>query len=564
MHHSVVSSHIKVLLVLSLFSSFIFSPTPIHISFLYFQTPTLSQILDYGRIIQHSPLAVLNPKTPQDISLLLRSISSSTKYNYLTVAARGAGHSTHGQAQALDGIVIDMTNLPRSIRIGKTDLGGNGKDYFFVDADGGALWVEVLEETLKHGLTPRSWTDYLYLSVGGTLSVGGVSGQAFKYGPQICNVLEMDVVTGRGEIVTCSEDENSELFYGVLGGLGQFGIITRARIILKIAPRMVKWVRLFYNDFSRFIEDEELLISMGEVDYVEGFIRLNNNDVKSEVKSMPYRLSIDEDHKFERKITFYSIEMAIYYDEEVAVQQILDRTLSRLSFIPSMLNSLDVPYFDFLNRVRQEELKLRSRGLWDVPHPWLNVFVPRFRIKQFKDLLLDTISSTPVDGPILIYPFLRHKWNPKMSVVLPTDEMEEDIFYTVSLLRSAVPSCSIGSSCLQTFLQQNQKIIDIGTSKAGSDSEIDNSRATENGNMMGLNGPVCIDEKKWGEREMGMMNCWDGMGAKQYIPYYNEEREWRVHFGEEWKRFEALKSKFDPLNVLTPGQRIFKRRDKGA
>ncbi|GMP82646.1 hypothetical protein CsSME_00036863 [Camellia sinensis var. sinensis] len=67
------------------------------------------------------------------------------------------------------------------------------------------LWIDVLKSTLEYGLAPKSWTDYLYLSVGGTLSNGGISGQAFNHGPQIRNVYELDVVTGKGEILTCSE-----------------------------------------------------------------------------------------------------------------------------------------------------------------------------------------------------------------------------------------------------------------------------------------------------------------------------------------------------------------------
>lgn len=45
---------------------------------------------------------------------------------------------------------------------------------------------------------------------------------------------------GKGEVVNCSEKQNSDLFYSVLGGLGQFGIITRARISLEPAPKMVQ------------------------------------------------------------------------------------------------------------------------------------------------------------------------------------------------------------------------------------------------------------------------------------------------------------------------------------
>jgi len=142
---------------------------------------------DFGRIIEESPISVLRPTTPADISLLLKSISSSPIQNNVTVAPRGAGHSTYGQAQAPAGIVIDMTRLPSSIQVENT----------YVDAGGGALWVDVLTETLKHGLTPRTLTDYLYLTVGGTLSNAGIGGQAFKYGPQISNVIELDVVTGK-------------------------------------------------------------------------------------------------------------------------------------------------------------------------------------------------------------------------------------------------------------------------------------------------------------------------------------------------------------------------------
>jgi cytokinin dehydrogenase len=66
----------------------------------------------------------------------------------------------------------------------------------YVDAAGGELWIDVLKATLKEGLAPRSWTDYLYLSVGGTLSNAGISGQTFRYGPEISNVLQLEVVTG--------------------------------------------------------------------------------------------------------------------------------------------------------------------------------------------------------------------------------------------------------------------------------------------------------------------------------------------------------------------------------
>lgn len=50
-----------------------------------------------------------------------------------------------------------------------------------------------------------------------------------------------------------------------------------------------------------------------------------------------------------------------------------------------------------------------------------------------------------------------------------------------------------------------------------------------------------------------------GMGAKQYLPYWKNKMKWRAHFGDKWKQFKDLKDTFDPLHILTPGQRIFKR-----
>ncbi|XP_065008964.1 cytokinin dehydrogenase 5-like [Musa acuminata AAA Group] len=150
---------------------------------------------------------------------------------------------------------------------------------YYVDASGGDLQVDVLNWTLANGsLAPKSWTDYLYLSVGSTLSNAGVSGPAFHRVPQISNVHELDMVTGKGELITCSEEQNSELFHGVLGGLGQFGIIIRARIALETAPHGVRWIRVLYSDFAAFTRDQELLVSLHSAhwserfDYIEGFV----------------------------------------------------------------------------------------------------------------------------------------------------------------------------------------------------------------------------------------------------------------------------------------------------
>jgi cytokinin dehydrogenase len=62
-------------------------------------------------------------------------------------------------------------------------------------------------------------------------------------------VLFVPSVAGTGEVVTCSPTQSPELFFAVLGGLGQFGIITRARIPLQLAPPKVHYTHMHAHAF---------------------------------------------------------------------------------------------------------------------------------------------------------------------------------------------------------------------------------------------------------------------------------------------------------------------------
>lgn len=519
MEFALVCTRISILvLLLALSSPCKFIQSPMYFGPLKFLQSTSSASLDFGKIFFNSPSAVLRPQSPKEISQLLNFLGASS-FNEVTVAARGAGHSIHGQAQALNGIVVEMESLPNSIKIHKK--GDGESECSYADVSGGTFWVELLRETLKEGLAPRSWTDYLYLSVGGTLSNGGISGQTFKYGPQISNVLQLDVVTGKGEIVTCSPTQSSELFYAALGGLGQFGIITSARILLQDAPQKVKWIRAFYDDFEMFMEEQQLLISMADkVDYVEGFIILNEQSLHSFFSSFPSNPDFMPHLHSGSPAVYYCIEFAVHYpfdDEESKIDDVFEVITRKLRFMRPFIYSVEVSYFDFLNRVRMEEMSLRSSGLWDVSHPWLNMFVPRSGITQFRDLLLENISPSTFEGPILIYPILKDKWNANMSAMLPEDSTspgKENVVFVVAILRSANPNtCS--TKCLKGLLHQNRLIVEAAT----------NPR----------------------------------IGAKQYLPHYSHQGLWSEHFGGRWNRFLARKSKFDPLHILAPGQGIFSR-----
>ncbi|KAL6555370.1 Cytokinin dehydrogenase 1 [Orobanche gracilis] len=463
---------------------------------------------DFGNRCYHSPWAVLHPKSVSDISSVIKYIYDLGLTSEFTVAARGHGHSLNGQAQAHQGIVISMESLRTPIMNFRT-----GKQPY-VDVSAGELWINVLQESLKRGLAPKSWTDYLYLSVGGTLSNAGISGQAFRHGPQINNVDQLQVVTGKGDVATCSEEHNSDLFHAVLGGLGQFGIITQARIALEPAPKMVKWIRALYTDFSTFACDQEHIISStSSFDYVEGLVIINRTGLLNNWRSSFNPKDPVRANQFtsEGKILF-CLEVAKYYDPEDPdhVDQEIEILLSELNYIKSTLFMSEVPYLDFLDRVHVSEIKLRENGLWDVPHPWLNLLIPRSKINEFAREVFGNIVKDTSNGPVLIYPVNKSRWKHETSLITPN----ENVFYLVAFLSSATPS-STGKDGLEHILKQNKKI-----------------------------------QSFCGRPHLGI---------KQYLPHYSTQDEWKAHFGSRWEVFRRRKSTYDPLAILAPGQRIFQR-----
>lgn len=465
---------------------------------------------DFGNRYQFPPLAILYPKSVSDISTTINHIWKMGPISELTVAARGHGHSLSGQSQAHRGVVIKMESFSRTQKIKVVYRG----EHSYVEASGGELWINILQKTLKYGLAPKSWTDYLHLTVGGTLSNAGISGQAFRHGPQISNVLQLQVVTGKGEVVECSENQNSDLFYGVLGGLGQFGIITRARISLESAPKMVKWIRVLYSDFSTFSRDQEDLISADNTfDYIEGFVIINRTGVLNNWRSSFNPQDPVEASQFQSDgRTLFCLELAKHFDpQETDAQKELDNLLSQLSYIKSTLFMSEVTYIEFLDRVHVSEMKLRSKGLWEVPHPWLNLFIPRSKIHNFAAQVFGKILTDSSNGPILIYPVNKSKWDNRTSAVIPE---EDDVFYLVGFLSSAVPF-STGTDGVEHILSQHKRILDF-----------------------------CKGAQ---------------IAVKKYLPHYKTQGEWRAHFGPRWQAFVQRKSAYDPLAILGPGQKIFQK-----
>jgi len=214
---------------------------------------------DFGGAVRRIPRAVTRARTAEDIARVVAYANG----RHVKVAMRGQGHSLSGQTLIDDGIVIDSSALD-AVEYTSDDT---------LDAEAGTLWGDVAKVALARGRLPPVMPDAMMLSVGGTLSVGGIGEASFRCGAQVDHVRALDVVTGAGQLVTCSASYEPELFHMTLAGLGQCGIIVRARLSLAAAPTFIVTHMLTYLDLDAFLADQARLADSGACDLLNG--RLN-------------------------------------------------------------------------------------------------------------------------------------------------------------------------------------------------------------------------------------------------------------------------------------------------
>jgi FAD/FMN-containing dehydrogenase len=178
--------------------------------------------------------------------------------NDLLVAVRGGGHNVAGSAVCDGGVVIDLSPM-KEIRVDAPARRAW--------AEPGVLWGEFDRATQAFGLATTGGI-VTHTGIAGLTLGGGIGWLMRKHGLTIDNLAAVEVVTADGTLLRASEDENPDLFWGVRGGGGNFGIVTSFEYRLHpVGPTVLagpvfyplgqaQEVLRFYRDFIASAPDE--------------------------------------------------------------------------------------------------------------------------------------------------------------------------------------------------------------------------------------------------------------------------------------------------------------------
>jgi hypothetical protein len=180
----------------------------------------------------------------------------------LEVAVRGGGHSFPGLSVCDGGIVIDL-GLMKGIRVDPKARTAR--------AQAGVLWGDLDRETQAFGLATTGGI-VTHTGIAGLTLGGGIGWLQRKHGLTIDQLLSVDLITAEGELVKASATENPDLFWGLRGGGGNFGVVTEFEFRLHpVGPTVLAgpifWpieespsVLRFYRDWIADAPDELMTI----------------------------------------------------------------------------------------------------------------------------------------------------------------------------------------------------------------------------------------------------------------------------------------------------------------
>jgi FAD/FMN-containing dehydrogenase len=162
--------------------------------------------------IDHRPALIVQPRTAGDVATALLHAREAG----MEIAVRGGGHSVVGHSMSNGGVTIDLSAM-REVAVDPSTRTAR--------VGGGALLMDVAEAAAPAALA-FPFGQVSHTGVGGLTLGGGIGWIMRKHGLAIDSMRSAELVTAEGEVVTASDTQNPELYWGLRGGGGNFGVVT--------------------------------------------------------------------------------------------------------------------------------------------------------------------------------------------------------------------------------------------------------------------------------------------------------------------------------------------------
>jgi len=437
---------------------------------------------DFGRWRHRTPAAVARCRNAAELAQAMRFCAERG----IPVAPRSQGHTQSGQSTTR-GLLLDTSAMNRILEINEDEL--------YADVEAGVIWRDLVIATTARGLLPPVLTNNLGVTVSGTTSMAGLGVASFRYGTQADNALELEVVTGAGEIVVCSRERESELFDMVRCSLGQIAMITRVRTRLRRAPSMVRMYTLVYDDLGRFMDD-----ALKVMDPAKG-IFASLGGICSPAP-LGFRKIGEGVELGKGMIGFAQWLFPMFLTIEFVPGEEPDdeKVLAPLSpWRRSLIQ--DVTQLEFCRRMEPMFEMWKLSGYWEKPHPWMETTLPWGVAREFIETILANLppGALGAGGHVLLWPARTAT----SEVPLFMHPGGEQVLGWGIL--GAVPAEKLDEMLTQLDMASELSI---------------------------------------------------AYGGKRYLSgfiTFDTPERWAAHYGEQWPRLCAAKRRWDPAGILAPG-----------
>jgi len=270
------------------------------------------------------------------------------------------------------------------------------------EVESGVALVDLVEKTLPYGLVPYTVSELKTITVGGAISGCSVESMSYRYGGLHDSCLEYEVITGTGEVITCSPDQDADLFHMLHGSYGTLGILSRVKLKLYPAKRFVKVENRLHHTFEAYWADLLERCEKADYTFIDGIIHGRDAFVLclgEYVEEAPYTSDYEGEHVYykstltRREDYMTAPQYFFRYDTEChwlsKTAPGLENPLVRKLFGRYLLGSTNL--IQWSNRFKAPMKLIKRR-----PDLTIDVFIPEQRFEEFYAWYEDVIDFFPL------------------------------------------------------------------------------------------------------------------------------------------------------------------------